>query len=495
LKHFTWPSLLLTGIFLWTVPGFGKDQVSLNFQEVELPIFAKYMSEVMGKNIIIDGKVKGKISIFSPVKVSREEAYGIFLSALELKGLAAIRMGRAIQIVPAPLVRPTLVIKVYHLKYASAEELKGLLSSLMIRSPVGSRASGAGQPILRRLQDIDSPIQILADKHTNSLIIRATQSAQALVKPVIEELDIQRNQVYVEVVILEIGVDRLRQIGTDPLTVLTFGKEGVLSGILGLNRDPQAALKEISEAAGALIGTGGTASSLFFPNSINGRLFLHFLLNLTDTNLLSTPQILAADNERARIVVGENRPFPTGQSQTSGGNTLVTIERKDVGITLEITPRVMGNGKIRLQVRQEITAIQTNVAQTIGTGDSQVAVGPTTTKRAMDSTVLAQDGQTLVLGGLIRDNVSINESKLPFLGDIPGLGWLFKFEERRSEKIILLVFLTPHLVRNTSDVENIWASKSEDLNKFLLENRIAEENEARNIQMREMLLPPSPPPD
>ena len=104
MKHFTWPSLLLTGIFLWTVPGFGKDQVSLNFQEVELPIFAKYMSEVMGKNIIIDDKVKGKISIFSPVKVSREEAYSIFLSALELKGLAAIRMGRAIQIVPAPLV-------------------------------------------------------------------------------------------------------------------------------------------------------------------------------------------------------------------------------------------------------------------------------------------------------------------------------------------------------------------------------------------------------
>ena len=488
MKHFTWLSLFVIGVFLWTVPGFGKDRVFLNFQDVDLPIFAKYMSEVMGTNIIIDEKVKGKISIFSPVKVSRKEAYGIFLSALELKGLAAIRMGRSIQIVPAPLVRPNLVIKVYNLKYASAEELKGLLSSLMIRPPVAARASGVGQPILRRLQEIDSPIQILADKPTNSLIIRATQSAHALVKPVIEELDIQRNQVYVEAVILEIAVDRLRQIGTDPLTVLAFGQEGAVSGILGLNRDPQAALQEISQAAGALIGTGA-ASSAFFPDSINGRLFLHFLLNLTDTNLLSTPQILAADNEQARIVVGENRPFPTGQSQTVGGNTLVTIERKDVGVTLEITPRLMGNGKIRLKVRQEITAIQTNVAQTIGTGDSQVAVGPTTTKRAMDSTVLAQDGQTLVLGGLIRDNITINESKLPFLGDIPGLGWLFKFEERRSEKISLLIFLTPHLVRNESDVESIRASKNKDLNRLLLENRITEEGDANSMQLREKLLP------
>ena len=159
MKHFIWASLLLIGTFLWTVPGFGKDQVFLNFQDVDLPIFAKYMSEVMGTNIIIDEKVKGKISIFSPVKVSRKEAYGIFLSALELKGLAAIRMGRSIQIVPAPLVRPNLVIKVYNLKYASAEELKGLLSSLMIRPPVAARASGVGQPILRRLQEIDSQVK------------------------------------------------------------------------------------------------------------------------------------------------------------------------------------------------------------------------------------------------------------------------------------------------------------------------------------------------
>lgn len=209
-------------------------------------------------------------------------------------------------------------------------------------------------------------------------------------------------------------------------------------------------------------------------NTVNIRAFLQVLMNLTDTNILSTPQVLAADNQKAKIVVGENRPFPTGQAQGITGGTLVTIERKDVGVTLELTPQVLEDDMIRLEIKQEITAIAENVSQTIGSGTASVPVGPTTTKRSMETTTVAKDQQTLVVGGLVRDNIVLNERKIPLLGDIPYLGWLFKFQSRATEKLNLLVFLTPTLVRDDVDVVDLNARKANELSTFQRENRIEE---------------------
>jgi general secretion pathway protein D len=217
---------------------------------------------------------------------------------------------------------------------------------------------------------------------------------------------------------LEVQVDRLRQIGSDPIQVIAAGKSGSLQAIGSLNTAPE----NLSTIAKAIIGdavVGGAVSTL---NTVNVRAFLQLLMSLTDTNVLSTPQVLAADNQKAKIVVGENRPFPTGQAQGITGGTLVTIERKDVGVTLEFTPQVLENDLIRLEIKQEITAIAENVAQTIGVGTSSVPVGPTTTKRSMETTTIAKDQQTIVIGGLVRDNIIISERKVPLLGDIrPGL--------------------------------------------------------------------------
>src|SRR5262249_41093950 len=234
---------------------------------------------------------------------------------------------------------------------------------------------------------------------------------------VIRDLDTRRNQVFVEAVIMEVQVDRLRQIGSDPLQVIAVGQSGSVRAIGSLNTAPE----NLSTLAQAIIGgavAGGAVSAL---NTVNVRAFLQLLLNLTDTNVLSTPQVLAADNQEAKIVVGENRPFPTGQAQGITGGTLVTIERKDVGVTLEITPQVLENDLIRLKIKQEITAIADNVAQTIGSGAATIPVGPTTTKRSMETTTIAQDQQTLVIGGLVRDNLTLSEKKIPLLGDIPWL--------------------------------------------------------------------------
>lgn len=285
----------------------------------------------------------------------------------------------------------------------------------------------------------------------------------------IRDLDARRKQVFVEAVILEVQVDRLRQIGTDPLQVLGSGKSGALQGIGGFNRAPE----DLATLAQAISGaaSGGTVNVL---NTVNVRAFLQLLMSLTDTNILSTPQVLAADNQKAKIVVGENRPFPTGQAQGITGGTLVTIERKDVGVTLELTPQVLEDDLIRMEIKQEITAIAENVAQTIGSGTSSVPVGPTTTKRSMETTTIAQNGQTLVVGGLVRDNVTISERKVPLLGDIPFLGWLFRFQSRQAEKLNLLVFLTPQLVRDEHDAAELNARKAKEINTLQRDNRIEE---------------------
>src|SRR5262249_35663008 len=178
---------------------------------------------------------------------------------------------------------------------------------------------GPGPPI-RPLTEFEAPVQVFADKATNSIIISSTKLAYSRLAAVIRDLDTRRKQVFVEAVILEVEVDRLRQIGSDPVQVLGAAKNGQAQGIFGFNRTPE----DISTVAQTILGVAAGASSggtIPLLNTINIRAFLQLLLNLTDTNVLSTPQVMAADNQKAKIVVGENRPFPTGQAQGITGGT------------------------------------------------------------------------------------------------------------------------------------------------------------------------------
>jgi general secretion pathway protein D len=151
---------------------------------------------------------------------------------------------------------------------------------------------------------------------------------------------------------------------------------------------------------------------------------------------------------------------------------------------------------IRLEIKQEITAIAENVAQTIGSGTASVPVGPTTTKRSMETTTVAKDQQTLVVGGLVRDNIVISERKVPLLGDIPWLGWLFKFQSKATEKLNLLVFLTPHIVRDEHDMIELNARKARELNVLQRDNRVEEPTRLKQdvLERLERPLPPPVPP-
>jgi general secretion pathway protein D len=447
-------------------------RVSLDFNDVELAVFVRFISELTGKNFVLDDVVKkagGKISVYSPTKVTHDQAYSMFVAALEVSRLAVITKGNVHQIVAMGELPPERGAFVYKLKHANATDLAAILTNLVARSQTVAQTAPGTRPLFRPLSEFEAPVQVFADKATNSILISSTKSAYTKLQSVIRDLDTRRKQVFVEAVILEVQVDRLRQIGSDPIQIVGAGKSGALQGIGGLNTAPE----NLATIATAIAG-GATGGAVTVLNTVNVRAFLQLLMSLTDTNILSTPQVLAADNQKAKIVVGENRPFPTGQAQGITGGTLVTIERKDVGVTLEITPQVLENDLIRLEIKQEITAIAENVAQTIGSGTSSVPVGPTTTKRSMETTTVAKDQQTIVIGGLVRDDLVINERKVPLLGDIPFLGWLFRFQSRASVKLNLLVFLTPTIVTDELDMVELNARKSAELGTLQRESRIEE---------------------
>ena len=473
--------VVLTGFLLPLAPraesgANSSGRVSLDFNDVELSVFVRFISELTGKNFVLDDVVKkagGKISVYSPTKVTHDQAYSMFVAALEVSRLAVITKGNVYQIVAMGDLPPERGVFVYKLKNANATDLAAILTNLVARSQTVAQTAPGARPLFRPLSEFEAPVQVFADKATNSIIVSSTKRAYTQLQSVIRDLDTRRKQVFVEAVILEVQVDRLRQIGSDPLQVVAVGQSGSVRGIAGFNLAPEnlaTLAQSISGVAAGAAATGGVS----VLNTVNVRAFLQLLLSLTDTNVLSTPQVLAADNQKAKIVVGENRPFPTGQAQGITGGTLVTIERKDVGVTLELTPQVLENDLIRLEIKQEITAIAENVAQTIGTGTSSVPVGPTTTKRSMETTTIAKDQQTIVVGGLVRDNLVLSERKMPFLGDIPLLGWLFRFQSRATEKLNLLVFLTPTLVRDEADMVELNARKSAELGTLQRQNRIEE---------------------
>jgi general secretion pathway protein D len=455
--------------------GNSSGRVSLDFNDVELSVFVRFISELTGKNFVLDEVVKkagGKISVYSPTKVTHDQAYSMFVAALEVSRLAVIPKGNVNQIVAMGETPPERGVFVYKLKNANATDLAAILTNLVARSQTVAQTAPGARPPFRPLSEFEAPVQVFADKATNSIILSSTKNAYTKLQSVIRDLDTPRKQVFVEAVILEVQVSRLRQIGSDPLQIIGVGKSGSVQGIAGFNTAPEN-LATLAQAISGVAAGGATGGAATVLNTVNVRAFLQLLMSLTDTNILSTPQVLAADNQKAKIVVGENRPFPTGQAQGITGGTLVTIERKDVGVTLEITPQVLENDMIRLEIKQEITAIEENVAQTIGSGTTSVPVGPSTTKRSMETTT-AKDQQTILIGGLVRDNITFNENKVPLLGDIPLLGWLFRFQSRQVDKLNLLVFLTPTLVRDESDMVELNARKSADLGTLQRENRIEE---------------------
>ena len=301
---------------------------------------------------------------------------------------------------------------------------------------------------------------IQADPATNSLIISAPEPLYRQVRAMIDKLDTRRAQVYIESLIVEVTGDNAANFGFQWQGLLTGGNNS--NGIVGAtNFGTTGNLLNITQAQLSGGGSGitlGEGLNIGLVHNFFGTYGLAAIANIlqsqTNTNIASTPNLVTLDNEEAKIVVGSNVPFVTGQYTQTGttgalSSPFQTIERKDVGITLRIRPQIGENGTIRMTIFQESSSLSALVAP--GTSNA----GPSTDKRSIETNVVVDDGQILVLGGLIEDKYTENRSKIPLLGDIPYLGALFRSESREKTRTNLMVFLRPVVMRDVDTSNRI----------------------------------------
>ncbi|MBT1071966.1 type II secretion system secretin GspD [Pelotalea chapellei] len=600
---------LLLAAFLASPVAAATKGVVLNFNEVDISTMVKFISDLTGKNFILDDRVKGKISVFSPSKLSTDEAYNVFISVLELKGFTVVQSGKVAKIVPSasakqsgftvlapgakvpvnegyvaqvvklenitamealaflqPLVskdghisafgpgnlvlmvdsalnirklqsilqsidseRTREGLEIIYLKHASAENAATTIRQWLTGSdtrpagqpgPAGGIGAGSvmadprlnallvfgnesikqavremiakldvappeasskvnvyylehtdatdmakvldgvvkglsvqgqpGQPGQGGAAASASPfesgkITITPDKGTNSLVVMASPTDYNNLSQVIQKLDRRSKQVFVRVLIAEVSLDKSRELGL---------QSGVIGGAALNQYLAVAGLYDPLGTFGSVLGTlsGSSTSSLlsqFEGRPANVAAVLKALDKEGLLNILSTPNILTTDNKEAEINVGENVPFQ-GATTQSTISTTTSVERKDVGINLKIKPQISEGNYIRMDISQEISAVKNDRGQ---------AIDLVTTKRAAKTSIVVKDQETVVIGGLIQDSENETVQKVPFLGDIPGLGWLFKTKTKVRSKTNLMILLTPHIVKDAVDMAAVSAEQ------------------------------------
>jgi general secretion pathway protein D len=337
----------------------------------------------------------------------------------------------------------TRVIRLRHNDAKSLAETLGKISE-GLKTPGGEAAGSKSQEILIR-----------ADESLNALVLYAEPEIVTTLEEIVRQLDVPRAQVMVEAAIVEISGDISEAVGVqwavksdNAIGGTNFNNAGISIG---------SALTAIKNKAipttlpdGAIVGLGGSDFGVLIT-ALSGN---------SNINLLSTPSLLTLDNQKAEILVGQNVPFQTGSYTTDAagaGNPFTTIERQDVGVKLKVTPHINDGATLRLEIDQEISSIAP--VATVSSGASDLI----TNKRSIKSTVQADDGQIIVLGGLIQDDVTQSESKIPLLGDIPFMGALFRSSKEVHTKRNLMVFLRPTIVRDSAGLAAISGKKYSDI--------------------------------
>lgn len=375
-------------------------------------------------------------------------------------------------------------VHVYYLEHAEAEGLSETLNRIITGTKKNSATSKDAQE-----KDVFGEVVVTADKPTNALIVNATAKDYENVQGLIDQLDIKRKQVFVEALILELSMKAVLDLGASWQGAIESGGDGVVVGSTNTQTGGFNYLGTSDGSANALTTAveGIMLGGLFNPITtvINGETVtipaLSALINLSqtnsDVNVLSAPRILTSDNEEAEIIVGENVPIITSKTKDNDGNAVNSVERQDAALTLRFTPQITEGNLVRLKIYQEISDV------TDGVGDVN-EVGPTFTKRLLRNSIVAQDGKTVVLGGLFQTKVTKSETKVPLLGDIPFLGRLFKRTTDNEDKTSLLIFITPKVIRNSDDLDKITRENRTSLDMFQSEegtDKIFRQNQLENV--------------
>jgi len=346
--------------------------------------------------------------------------------------------------------RPSRVsnVHVVYLKNAPARETAESLSKAIVNLRIASALEAA------------QPVQVAADEGTNALIITASAQDYEVIAEIIEKLDIVREQVLVEMLIMEVSEDSLTEIGIDWATL----DEAVADSVRffgATNFGPRVDFAS-GDLEGLAIGTWKGVGS-----DVRIGTILHALEKQSGVNILSTPHILTSNHNKAKIIVGENIPYVVESRITETTDFITptvikTYDYKDVGISLEITPHISQGGLVRLEIDSEFTKLIEGVTTlSIDT--------PTTAKRQAQTVVSMKSGSTVVIGGLIRDDKVTVEKKIPLLGDIPLVGGLFKYQRDRLQKTNLLIFITPYVMGSQEDLEQITEEKRKEMEPELEE--------------------------
>jgi general secretion pathway protein D len=402
-------------------------------------------------------------------------------------------------------------IHVYYLAHANAEELAKVLTAQAsdlarprtTREPTGTTTTprrptpttttptttpAATSPVTASMQ---GGVSITADKPTNSLVITAPPEVYTVLKGIIEKLDIRRSQVLVESLIAEVALTATRQLGVEWRVIDTPDGTQVFSSSTGTSGGELATgtgvlntltSNPLTPVPGFLIGALRNTITIGGNQLFNIPAVLRAFQGDSNVNILATPNLLTTDNEEAEIIIGEERPFlrsaqdtPLSGATTAAAttSTIRTFEFKDTGIILRITPQISQGKTVRLNLSQEVK----NFLSESETG------AITTAKRSAKTTVIVDDGQTIVIGGLIRDDNTDSQSQVPCLGNLPLLGWAFKQTSARKLKTNLLIFITPHIITSPDDVRRVTEHKrqqserSTEIEEQLRENQPVENRE------------------
>ncbi|HRM14104.1 MAG TPA: type II secretion system secretin GspD [Acinetobacter parvus] len=407
------------------------------------------------------------------------------------------RLRHTIEMLDVPSADRLGGLKVFRLKYASAKNLAEILQGLVTGQSVSSSSGSNNANKSSSINNLTSNSQgqtgnsssgvnpsinlnsgfnnsqnnagitsfngngvsIIADGTQNALVVKADPQLMREIEAAIQQLDIRRQQVLIEAAIIEVSGNDADQLGiqwalgdlSSGVGLMSFSNVGAsLASIAAGYASAGASGAAAAIAGDASKGNGATFGMGSFENSRKAYgALIQALKTNTKSNFLSTPSIVTMDNEEAYIVVGQNVPFVTGSVSTGTSGTVnpyTTVERKDVGVTLKVVPHIGENGTVRLEVEQEVSDVQNNKGQ---------ATDLVTNKRAIKTAVLAEHGQTVVLGGLIADNTALSRQGVPGLSDIPYLGRLFRADSRSNEKRNLLVFIHPTIVGDADDVRRL----------------------------------------
>ncbi len=504
----------------------------LNFNNVDIKTFIKFISELTKENYVIDPNVRGTITIYSTTPVQIENIDRVFKSILNFYGFTVIKKENLSLIIPLSEGKirtkdinitdipenkeEDFIIQVIPLKYYPSDTISQIITpyiskggqitidvrtNTLIVADIGEnvkkiigiiekidKPSPPGQEEIRifKLQNADAeeiakvlgqilqrkisavrpvartaPIQpqVVSVKTTNSLIVYADPNDFETIEKIIKELDILTNQVLIEALIAEVTIDKTKQLGIEWATSWKFNNENY-TGITGTNFGDIA-----SYIASGIPPTG--LSLAFYKGDFTFPLSVGALINMyakdSQFNILSTPQIVTADNQEAKINISENIPYLRETrfytySSGQGGDVVKSYDYKDVGIILKITPQISQDKYVRLKISQEVTKLV----------EGGIPEAPTTAKRQAETTLIIPNGKTVVLGGLLRNDSEKSIQKVPFFGDIPLLGKLFRKETTKSVKTNLMIFITPHIISTFEQAEKIKQEKEkliEGINK------------------------------